>query len=158
MKQNFKVPIVNWGVTMTEIPDHVALFVNVGQCECHCKGCHSSYLWDTEECERMTPGQLFDVIGSYKDLIDTVVFMGGNRNCMDFEEFAEEVLKPVKELGYHVGIYLGAWDATDLFIAAQYCRYVKVGLYRENLGGLESPTTNQIFMEIQNYKFRKDEK
>ena len=81
--------------------------------------------------------------------------MGGNRNHMDFEEFADSVLKPLHNLGINIGIYLGAWDAMDLFTACKYCRWVKVGAYREELGGLDNPNTNQLFLEVQNYKFHK---
>lgn len=155
MKQNFKIPVYSHGVTMNEIPDKISLVINLGKCECHCKGCHSDYLWDTYECDEQTPEELLSLIKSYKSVTNTVLFMGGNRNHMDFEEFAETVLKPLHNLGINIGIYLGAWDAMDLFTACKYCRWVKVGAYREELGGLDNPDTNQLFLEVQNYKFHK---
>ena len=77
---------------------------------------------------------------------------------MNFEEFAENVLKPIHDMGIHIGIYLGAWDAMDLHTACKYCRWVKVGAYREEFGGLDNPNTNQLFLEVQNYKFHKGDK
>ena len=31
-------------VTLREIPDEITLCINISNCPCHCKGCHSSYL------------------------------------------------------------------------------------------------------------------
>ena len=153
MKQSFRVPVYDYGITLTEIPDEISLYFNLGNCECHCKGCHSDYLWDTQlNTPSWTVNEILSVVKKYHKDITAVVFMGGNRNHMDFEEFAEKVLKPVSSYA-DVGLYLGAWDANDLFTAAQYCRWVKVGCYKEDFGGLDSPTTNQIFFEVQNYKF-----
>lgn len=117
MKQNFKIPVYSHGVTLNEIPDKISLVINLGKCECHCEGCHSDYLWDTHECDEQTPEELLSLIKSYKSVTNTVLFMGGNRNHMDFEEFADSVLKPLHNLGINIGIYLGAWDAMDLFTA-----------------------------------------
>lgn len=154
MKQSFKVPVHDYGVTLTEIPDEITLYFNIGNCECHCKGCHSYFLWDTNLNTPMkTVDEILSIVKKYKDDVTAIVFMGGNRNGMDFEEFADKVLKPVSEFA-DVGIYMGAWDAMDLFIASQYCRWIKVGCYKADFGGLDSPTTNQLFFEVQNYKFR----
>lgn len=153
MKQSFKVPVHDYGITLTEIPDEITLYFNIGNCECHCKGCHSDFLWDTYLNTPMkTVDEILSIVKKYKDDATAIVFMGGNRNGMDFEEFADKVLKPVSEF-MDVGIYMGAWDANDLFVASQYCRWIKVGCYKEDYGGLDSPATNQLFFEVQNYKF-----
>lgn len=99
-----------------------------------------------------TVDEILSIVKKYKDDVTAIVFMGGNRNGMDFEEFADKVLKPVSEF-MDIGIYMGAWDANDLFVASQYCRWIKVGCYKEDYGGLDSPATNQLFFEVQNYKF-----
>ena len=133
MKQNFKVPIAGYGITLTEIPGEIALYFEVGNCECHCKGCHSNYLWDTNLSTPMkNPEYIFNIVRKYKDDVTAILFMGGNRNGMDFLTFLEEVVKP-----------------------ATYCRWIKVGLYQKDKGGLDSPITNQLFLEVQNYNFLK---
>lgn len=66
MKQNFKIPVYAHGVTMNEIPDKISLVITLGKCECHCKGCHSDYLWDTHACEEQTPEELLSLIKSYR--------------------------------------------------------------------------------------------
>ena len=157
MKPNFKVPVMEYGVTLTEIPGEISLYFGIGNCECHCKGCHSAYLWDTNLNTPMKdPEYIFEIVRKYQHDVTAILFMGGNRNGMDFPVFLEEVVRPVKEnTGKDIGIYLGAWDALDISYAAQYCRWIKVGLWQKDKGGLDSPTTHQIFMEIQNYKFLK---
>ena len=35
---------VETAVTFSEIPDEVTLCINISNCPCHCKGCHSPYL------------------------------------------------------------------------------------------------------------------
>jgi len=157
MKQNFKVPIAGYGITLTEIPGEIALYFEVGNCECHCKGCHSNYLWDTNLSTPMkNPEYIFNIVRKYKDDVTAILFMGGNRNGMDFLTFLEEVVKPIKENTYKdIGIYLGSWEALDVSYAATYCRWIKVGLYQKDKGGLDSPITNQLFLEVQNYNFLK---
>lgn len=153
MKQSFKVPVYDYGVTLNEIPDKIALYFNLGNCSCHCKGCHSDYLWDTNPCKEMTVENVLEIVENYKDEVEAVVFLGGNHNGMDFEEFIDAVIAPITDLNIDVGIYLGAWSANDFWLASQWCRWVKVGAFVPVCGGLASPATNQIFCEIQNYKF-----
>lgn len=31
-------------VVFQEIPDEITLAINISNCPCHCKGCHSQYL------------------------------------------------------------------------------------------------------------------
>ena len=31
-------------ITFSEVPDEVTLCINISNCPCHCKGCHSAYL------------------------------------------------------------------------------------------------------------------
>ena len=38
-------PIVDYGITLTEISDYIALFLEFGNCTARCPGCHSENLW-----------------------------------------------------------------------------------------------------------------
>ena len=33
------------GVTLTELPNEIAVFFEIGNCKQHCEGCHSPELW-----------------------------------------------------------------------------------------------------------------
>ena len=43
---NMLVPVVDWGITFNEVPDKVAVYFELGDCNKHCKGCHSPELWE----------------------------------------------------------------------------------------------------------------
>lgn len=155
-KQSFKVPVQERGITLQELPGEITLYFNLGNCSCHCRGCHSQHLWDTNVLTTYrTPAWIIEQVQHYASEITAVLFMGGNRNGMDFTKFIQEVVKPVSQFGKPIGIYLGDWTADDLQEAAQYCRWIKVGRYDDSKGGLATPGTNQIFLEVQTDKFQK---
>ena len=37
---------VNTMVTFSEVPDEISLCIEISNCKCHCKNCHSPYLPD----------------------------------------------------------------------------------------------------------------
>ena len=37
---------VETAITFSEVPDEITLCINISNCPCHCKGCHSQYLWE----------------------------------------------------------------------------------------------------------------
>ena len=37
---------LNSDIVFQEVPDEVALAINLTGCPCHCPGCHSQYLWN----------------------------------------------------------------------------------------------------------------
>ena len=38
-------PVANKGVTMSEVPDKIAVFFEIANCKQKCRGCHSPELW-----------------------------------------------------------------------------------------------------------------
>ena len=150
-----KIPVANYGVTLSEIPGEISLYFNIGNCTTHCKGCHSPELWDTAEEDLntyMTPEDILDIIDVYRDGITAILFMGGQRNKIKFAEFILNVIRPASDIK-PVGIYMGDCNISDLFAVGKWCRWVKIGTYMESFGGLDDPDTNQLFMEVQNHKF-----
>ena len=149
----FKIPLIDSGITLTEIPNQVSMFFEIGNCSTHCEGCHSQELWDTNPCKDMvSPEEILQRIGLYSGYITAVLFMGGQRNHIDFEQFVEQVIGPSSKV-MPVGIYMGDWEKNDLLLAFRYCRWIKLGKYERDLGGLDKKETNQRFIEVQNYKF-----
>ena len=43
-----KIPVMGQGVTLTELPNEIAVFFEIGNCKQHCEGCHSPELWTDE--------------------------------------------------------------------------------------------------------------
>lgn len=153
MPDKLLIPLVYMGITFTEIPNETTLFYELGNCTCECPGCHSPELWvGSGASKNATVKEILDIYDAHKEFITAVLFMGGNRNGIDFKKFLEEVVKPI-HYDVPVGIYLGDFNANDFTMAAKYCRWIKVGKYNQALGGLDSKLTNQVFCEVQNYKF-----
>ena len=42
----FLIPVCHTALTLNEIPGRLAISFVIGNCKQHCKGCHSSYLWN----------------------------------------------------------------------------------------------------------------
>lgn len=145
-------------ITFQEVPNEVSLVLTISNCPYNCKGCHSPWLrQDTGEI--LTSQVVFNLMAQYKDAITCVCFMGTGGSLSNLFE----LIRFVHLCGYKVCVYSGSknieaghWADIDT-----YPDYYKVGPYDEELGGLDSPTTNQRFYfvdrrhsgEIHDYTF-----
>jgi anaerobic ribonucleoside-triphosphate reductase activating protein len=68
---------VNYDIVFQEIPNETTLAINISNCPCHCKGCHSSYLAE-DIGEPLTERVLEKLIRENKG-ITCISFMGGPR-------------------------------------------------------------------------------
>ena len=139
------VPVVSTGITLNEVPDKVAFFIELGSCTQKCKGCHSKELWG----EVKTPTPLDDLLAEAEQAIykgaNAIVLMGGTCNKMSTPDLLK-VLDGLSEIA-PTCLYSGLDDEeTNTYIAEHSgITWIKTGSYREELGGLSSPTTNQKF-------------
>lgn len=132
-------------ITFQEVPNEVSLVFNICNCPYHCPDCHSKYLWDDEESELLIPN-LRVILDTYKDMITCVCLMGGDWNPDELKD----VLNIIKDNGLKTCVYSGA-DNISLFAPlTNLLNYVKIGSYKEEYGGLNSPTTNQRFYMVNN--------
>lgn len=126
-------------VTFTEVPNEISLCINITGCPCHCKGCSEPWLADNIGCD-------LDII-QLKELyrknphITCICFMGGDNDygalywlCKDIKRFY-----PHLKLCMYSGRILMNGQLEEVL------DYYKVGPWIEELGGLDKPTTNQIF-------------
>ena len=60
-------------ITFAEVPDEITLCINISNCPCHCKGCHSPYLAE-DIGEELTEDSLHKLISSNEG-ITCVAFM-----------------------------------------------------------------------------------
>lgn len=65
-------------VTFAEVPDEITLCINLSNCPCHCKGCHSSYLAE-DIGQVLTIGKIEKLLERHRG-ITTVCFMGGDND------------------------------------------------------------------------------
>ena len=139
------VPVVSTGVTLNEVPDKVAFFIELGSCTQRCKGCHSKELW--EEVKEPTPldALLAEADQAIEKGANAIVLMGGTCNGLSIENLLV-ILQSLSELA-PTCLYSGSDDKSlNHYIAEQTdITWIKTGSYKEELGGLSSPTTNQRF-------------
>ena len=135
----------SYDIVCQEIPEEISLAVNISCCPNRCPGCHSPWLWE-DAGESMTEEFLEALIGKYKDAITCFCFMGGDAEPLEIERLAFWI----KEKYPHVKT---AWYSGNDRIAEGFdilsLDYVKIGPFRQELGGLKSPTTNQALYMIE---------
>lgn len=130
---------VNTGIVFQEIPDEVTLSVNISNCPCHCKGCHSKYLWkDTGAL--LTTEAIDGLMRKYGHDITCLCFMGGDAEPDGVSSLAVYVKKAYPDI--NVGWYSGRTDAVSTTDCSPF-DYIKTGPYIESAGGLKNPSTNQ---------------
>lgn len=136
------VKYYNKMVVFEEIPNEITLAINITNCPCHCKGCHSPFLWKDDGIP-LTEEKLDDLIISDKG-ITCVAFMGGDASPSVISQLAA-FIKGKYEL--KVGWYSGR-DELSHDIDISFFDYIKIGRYDENLGGLNNPMTNQRLYQV----------
>ena len=136
-------------ITFQEVPNEVSLVLSITNCPYRCKGCHSPWL-QADIGNELTVGELRYHLDGYPDGITCVCFMGTGSQP---KELAPLILS-VHNSGLKVCIYDGA-DIPELLSYLQSLEddrylpdYYKFGPYVKELGGLDSPTTNQRMLKL----------
>jgi len=135
---------VNSEVVFREIPDEIILAINISNCPCHCKGCHSAYLAQ-DIGEDLTMSKLTDLILNNPG-ITCVAFMGGDSEPSEVSSLAKDIYDIF--FGLKVAWYSGR-DELSKDIDLCWFDYIKLGHYDEKLGPLDSLTTNQRLYKIE---------
>lgn len=134
----------NIDVVYQEVPNEVSLCLSFSGCPIRCVGCHSPELWSYKNSTKLTTDVLDSVINKYDGLISCVLFMGG-----DWEEDCIDMFQYIKD--NYPSLKLCLYSGYDLIDQKYYhiLDYIKLGAYQQELGGLNSSTTNQKFITIQ---------
>lgn len=130
---------VDTKVVFAEVPDEITLCINISNCPCHCKGCHSPYLAE-DIGEELNIDSLHEIISSNKG-ITCVCFMGGDSNPKEIDHLASIV----KEYYNLKTAWYSGVQALSKDIHLWNFSYIKLGPYVEELGPLNKRTTNQVF-------------
>ena len=120
-----------------EVPGEITLGISISGCTLRCRGCHSRELWE----DKGTPLDVETLCGllNQHQGITTLLLLGGEHNIDALTELFMYAHKRVKTAWYcgldklpkqHQGIL-------------QYLDWYKEGHFDIELGGLDSPTTNQ---------------
>lgn len=135
-------------IGFSEIPDEITLCINISNCICNCKGCHSPYLAE-DIGEELTCSKLEELLQANKG-ITCVSFMGGDIDPGEIVGLA----KYIKTFypGLKVAWYSGRQELPKHFNLEPF-NFIKLGPYIEELGGLDSKTTNQKMYQRVNKEF-----
>lgn len=125
-----------YSVVLQEVPDEVALAVNISDCPHRCEGCHSEYLWKYDGDYIKT--DLQNLINKYKDMLTCVCFMGGDQDNRQLNE----LLGIVKHNNLKTALYSGS-DSFPPEEILSNLDYIKIGRFVKELGGLNNIKTNQ---------------
>lgn len=133
---------VDTKVTFSEVPDEISLCIEISNCPCHCIGCHSSYLAE-DIGEGLTLDKIYKLIENNEG-ITCICFMGGDSSPKEIDMFA----RCIKDLyDIKVAWYSGRQELSK-DINLKWFDFVKLGPYIEELGPLNSKTTNQKFYQV----------
>jgi anaerobic ribonucleoside-triphosphate reductase activating protein len=132
--------LYSYAVTLGEVPNEVSLTLNISDCPFKCEGCHSKHLQEPLGVE-LTLDKLRNLIDKNKG-ITVVTFMGGDQCKEDLTYF----LAWIKTQELKTCLYTGATNVSNKIL--NKLDFIKYGKYVEKLGGLESPGTNQMFLEV----------
>ena len=133
---------VDTKVTFSEVPDEISLCINISNCPCHCKNCHSSYLAQDIGTE-LTFNEVRKLIKKNSG-ISCIAFMGGDSEPKRIDALASFVTNHYQ---LKVAWYSGRQELSN-HIDLYNFDYIKLGPYKEEFGPLNSRTTNQRFYKI----------
>ena len=137
---------LNTQVTFSEVPDEITLCINITGCKIGCKNCHSSYLAE-DIGEELNSFSLKELISNNKG-ITCVSFMGGDSSPSKIDALAQwvKINYPIKTAWY------SGRQELSKDINLNNFNFIKLGPYIEDLGPLNSKTTNQRFYKIEEGK------
>lgn len=131
-------------VTFAEVPDEITLCINISNCPCKCEGCHSSYL--AEDIGKTLDDKSLKKLILRNKGITCISFMGGDSDPSHINKLARW-LKTSDYKKLKVAWYSGRQKLSNT-INIKYFDFIKLGPYKENLGGLDKKTTNQKFYKV----------
>jgi len=129
-------------VVLQEVPGEISLCFTISGCPLRCKGCHSPFLWKEGSGSKITKQVYKDILYRYAGFATCVVFMGGEWHQNELIHN----LRYAQQQGYNTCLYTG-YEEVDPKILL-HLTWVKTGRWDNDRGGLDSPTTNQIFREV----------
>lgn len=132
---------VNEQIVWQEVPGETSLAFTISGCPLRCKGCHSSEYRNPNLGSPLSVRYFCERLKHYEGLISCVLFLGG-----EWHEQLKTFLAIAQQKKLHTCLYTGLESAPGQLLP--YLTYVKTGPWLAARGGLDSPTTNQQFMDL----------
>lgn len=130
-------------IVVEEVPNEIALAISLSGCPLACKGCHSSETWDTTFGKPINTVILEALIKLNKHA-SCILFYGGEWAPLELEELFKACQKASLKICLYTGLELDQVPTNLL----SYINIIKVGRYKEELGGLGTSTTNQRIITL----------
>lgn len=124
-------------VVCSEVPDEVSLAVGISGCLIRCPGCHSRDLWE-DKGHPLDVHTLENMLYNHKG-ITCLLLLGGEHDIDTLIELFQYAHRRIKTAWY-CGLDMIPKDKLGILDYLDFC---KTGHYDAELGGLDSPTTNQ---------------
>lgn len=135
------------GVTTSELPGEVAVYIEFSGCTQNCPECHSQHLIGEQGDNISLEDLVYNVYAiteCYPEDITAIVLMGGTANKrMTNKKLLTLIQALYKKMRLPIGIYSGKDEDLDKWLLVKEVSWLKTGSYKKELGGLEVPTTNQ---------------
>ena len=132
----------NFQVVLQEVPGEISLCFSISGCNKHCDGCHSPFLWKEGNGSVLTKEVYTSILNQYENLATCVLFMGGEWHQKELIEMLQ--LAKIKKL--KTCLYTGENAVSEEII--DHLTWLKTGMWKQELGGLESRLTNQLFINV----------
>lgn len=129
-------------IVFLEVPDEVSLAYTISGCTLGCKGCHSSDSWHKDNGLALSLDYFSQRLETYQGLISCILFLGGEWQLATLLP----LLKLAKSQQLHTCLYTGLDEVPPAL--KDELTYLKTGRWLAELGGLESPITNQRFTDL----------
>lgn len=126
-----------------EVPGEITLGISISGCTIHCQGCHSRELWE-DKGTSLTIEELQRLLDKHKG-VTCLLLLGGEHDIDALTELFQYAYKRIKTAWY-CGLDLIPKNKLGIL---QYLDFCKVGHYDQELGGLDSSSTNQRFYKIE---------
>lgn len=133
-------------ILFQEVPGEISICFTIMGCDLNCKGCHSTHLWSKNKGHLLSNIEFANILEKYKDFASCVLFMGGEWHQKELIEKLDIALK----MGFSTCLYTGR-ASIDKKITAKLT-WLKYGPWKEELGGLDCPKTNQRFIQVKEHK------
>lgn len=131
-------------IVWQEVPNETSLAFLITGCPLGCKGCHSVESWKRGSGQILTKNYLAQQLNKYQGLISCVLFMGGEWHSASLVS----LLKYCRQKGLNTCLYTGLEKCEVSEEILAQLTYLKTGRWLAERGGLNSPKTNQCFIDL----------
>lgn len=138
----------SYDIVLQEVPNEISLCFTITGCPLACEGCHSEYIWDGSKGCVLNNELLEKLLDRYEDTISCVLFMGGEWQADTLLSFILTAKCKQLKTALYTGLNMKQVQRQCPELLA-CLDYIKTGKWLPKLGGLDSPTTNQEFLNLQ---------